>query len=115
MPYWRLAAAYLVFFGTLGAFVPYWSLYLQAQGLDPAQIGELLGLFMATRIVAPNLIAWWSYASTRDHTWLLGLAVCTTLGFSLSLRYTDYLGLLLMMALFGFGWHALLPQMESFA
>ncbi len=112
-PYWRLAATYGLFFGTLGAFVPYWSVYLQQQGLGPEQIGMCLGLFMATRIVAPNLIAWWSYGTLRPRAWLLGITALTVLGFSVGIWRQDYPSLLLMMLGFGLGWHALLPQIES--
>lgn len=68
---------------------------------------------MATRIVAPNLVAWWSYGSKHPRRWLLGITLTTLIGFSFSLWRQDYLSLLLMMAWFGLGWHALLPQIES--
>ncbi len=58
MPRLRLGLFYFMFFATVGAFMPYWSLYLDALGLSTADIGLTLGLMMATRIVTPNLWAW---------------------------------------------------------
>ncbi|MFA5530879.1 MAG: MFS transporter, partial [Thiohalomonadaceae bacterium] len=58
MPYWRLSSFYLFYFASLGALLPYWSLYLQQRGFTALEIGELMAVLMATRIVAPNLWGW---------------------------------------------------------
>ena len=63
MPYWRLSGFYFFYFAVLGALVPYWGLYLQFRGFGPAQIGELMAVLMATKIVAPNIWGW-----IADHT-----------------------------------------------
>ena len=43
IPYWRISAFYLFYFASLGAFVPYWSLYLQSKDFDArALAGEAL-------------------------------------------------------------------------
>ena len=63
VPYWRLSAFYLFYYATLGAFIPYWTLYLAGEGYVPAAIGQLMALMMMTRIVAPNVWAW-----LADHT-----------------------------------------------
>jgi len=49
----RLASFYLLYFAGLGALVPYWAPYLKHLGFSPAEIGELVAVFMATRIAAP--------------------------------------------------------------
>ena len=58
MPYWRLSGFYLFYFATLGALVPYWSLYLKGLGFSAVEIGELVAILMATKIVAPNIWGW---------------------------------------------------------
>ena len=63
MIYWRLSAFYLFYFASLGALVPYWSVYLKSLGFDVVQIGELVAILMATKIVAPNVWGW-----IADHT-----------------------------------------------
>ena len=55
LPARRLAMFYFVFFAGVGAFMPYWSLYLESVGMDAATIGWVMASMMATRIVAPNL------------------------------------------------------------
>lgn len=53
VPYWRLSAFYLFFFATLGALLPYWSVYLRALGYDAGEIGSLMAVSTA-RWVAPR-------------------------------------------------------------
>ncbi|HHJ80569.1 MAG TPA: MFS transporter, partial [Candidatus Tenderia electrophaga] len=55
MPYWRFSNFYFFFFASIGVLVPYWSLYLKSLGFGPAEIGELMAVIMATKIVAPNV------------------------------------------------------------
>lgn len=57
-PYWPLAGFYFFYFSYLGAFAPYFSLYLVAIGFTAAQIGVLMALPQVTRIFAPHLWGW---------------------------------------------------------
>ena len=63
MIYWRLSGFYLFYFASLGALVPFWSLYLKSLDFSMTQIGQLIAILMATKIVAPNLWGW-----IADHT-----------------------------------------------
>ena len=63
MNYWRLSGFYLFYFATLGALVPYWSLYLQSLDFSVTEIGQLTAILMATKIVAPYVWGW-----IADHT-----------------------------------------------
>ena len=63
MIYWRLSGFYLFYFAALGALVPYWGLYLKSLGFDVTQIGQLIAILLATKIVAPNVWGW-----IADHT-----------------------------------------------
>ncbi|MCW8885694.1 MAG: MFS transporter, partial [Motiliproteus sp.] len=58
IPYWRLSSFYLCYFSLLGALVPFWGLYLEDLGFSAGEIGSLVAILMATRIVAPNLWGW---------------------------------------------------------
>ncbi|HND14694.1 MAG TPA: MFS transporter, partial [Pseudomonadales bacterium] len=49
---------YFLYYAFLGVMMPYWSLYLQAVGLDATAIGVVLAVMAATRIVTPNLWGW---------------------------------------------------------
>jgi PPP family 3-phenylpropionic acid transporter len=61
--HWRLSRFYFFYYFFVGAFVPYWGIYLQSQDFSPASIGILLSLFQISRIVAPNFWGW-----LADHT-----------------------------------------------
>ena len=58
LPYWRLAGAYFFYFAYLGAFAPYFSLYLSSLGIAAAGIGVIMALPQLVRIFAPHLWGW---------------------------------------------------------
>ena len=63
MPYWRLSSFYFFYFASLGALLPYWTPYLKNLGFSSFQIGNLMAIVMATKIIAPNVWGW-----IADHT-----------------------------------------------
>ena len=54
----RLSGFYFAYFAHLGAFVAYFSLWLQARGYSPAQIAAVLAVPAILRIFAPALWGW---------------------------------------------------------
>jgi PPP family 3-phenylpropionic acid transporter len=111
--YWRLSAFYLLYFSSLGALMPYWSLYLKALGFNAIAIGELIAIIMATRIIAPNIWGW-----IGDHTGkhVVLVRVCsllTVICFSGVLLGSSYLWLALIMGTYSFFWNAVLSQFEA--
>lgn len=113
MPYWRLSGFYLFYFASLGALVPYWSLYLKSLGFSSLQIGQLMAILMATKIISPNIWGW-----IADHTgkrmtvvrWGSLLAIFSFCGVFIA---RDYWPLAAVMLLFSFFWNASLPQFEA--
>lgn len=64
IPYRSLSSFYFFYFAVLGGFMPYWTLYLERElAFSAADIGQLMAVVMATRIIAPNF---WGYVA--DHT-----------------------------------------------
>lgn len=112
-PLARLGAFYFFYFAIIGGFQPYWGLYLQAQGLSPAAIGELMAIVMATRIIAPNF---WGYVADRSGRRLqlvrLG-AVMMTVGWLGVFLARDYWALALVLLVYGFFQNAILAQFEA--
>ena len=113
MYYWRLSGFYFFYFATLGALIPYWSLYLKELGFGATRIGELVAIIMATKIVAPNVWGW-----IADHTgrrmYMVRLAsLLATLSFAGVFFAYGYWELALVTALFSFFWNAALPQFEA--
>lgn len=83
IPYWQLSSVYFFYFAVLGATSPYWSLYLQSLGFSAEQIGSLMALFIATKLIAPNI---WSYLADRtgQHQRVMQLgAILTPICFTL--------------------------------
>ena len=113
-PYVRLSAFYFMYFAALGVFVPYWTLYLKTVAhFSPAQIGELMAVFMASKVVAPFVWGW-----LADHTGqrlrIIRLAsLLATVCFAGMYWQQTYAWVLLVMAGFGFFWNASLPQFEA--
>lgn len=111
--YWHLSAFYLFYFGSLGALIPYWSLYLKNLGFDAQAIGELIAIILATKIIAPNIWGWIADHTGR-HVALVRLsALLTILCFSGVFLGNSYLWLALVMGMFSFFWNAALPQLEA--
>lgn len=112
-PYWRLSGFYFFFFASLGALLPYWSLYLQSLEFSPLQIGWLMALLHGTKLVAPNVWGWLADRSGRRMPviqWGAGLAlVCFCVIF---LDQSFWLVAAVMLG-FGFFWNAMLPQFEA--
>ena len=112
-PYWRLSAFYFVYFTVTGAFVPYWSLYLQHFGYAPVVIGVLVAVPMATKIVAPFLWGWLADRSGRRMRVIRLGALLAALSFSGVFFGHGAWWLALVVGAFSFFWNAALPQFEA--
>ncbi len=113
MPYRSLSSFYFFYFASLGALIPYWALYLESLGFTPRQIGELMAILMATKIVAPNIWGW-----IADHTGRgMGVvrlgSLLAMLSFTILFFGQSYLWIAMVMLLFSFFWNAVLPQFEA--
>ncbi|HUL11448.1 MAG TPA: MFS transporter [Methylococcaceae bacterium] len=113
LPYWRLSGFYFFYFSALGAFLPYWALYLQAEGYTPAQIGQLMALLAGTKLISPNLWGWLADRSGRGMP-LIRMASClTVVGFGMVFWLSGFRWLALITFAFGFFWNAPLPLFEA--
>jgi PPP family 3-phenylpropionic acid transporter len=111
--YLCLSGFYLFYFATLGVLLPYWGLYLQALGFDPARIGELMAIPQATKLVAPNLWGWLADRTGWRMRMVRWACLATALTFAgVYAAGNSYLGLALVGLLFSFFWNAALPQFE---
>lgn len=111
--YWRLSGFYLFYFAVLGALVPYWSLYLQEAGFAAAQIGELVAILMATKLIAPYVWGWIADHTGRRITIIRLASLLAAVVFAGVLVDSSYVWLALVMAGFSFFWNAALPQFEA--
>lgn len=107
-----LMLAYFTYFGVLGVFVPYFGLFLDGRGLDSAEIGLLLAIVTASRIIGPNI---WAALAERSGKPLLIMrtgAFLAILGWCSSFANIGFWPLLIGFTLFSFFWTAILPQLE---
>ncbi len=112
-PYYRLSIFYLFFFTALGSFVPYWSLYLQYLAFTPAQIGELMAIAMASKIIAPYLWGWLADHSGQRIQIIRLTAFLSAIVFAGIFLQDNYFWVALITAGFGFFWNACLPLFEG--
>ena len=113
LPYWRLSAFYLFFFAVLGGLAPYWGPYLRAEGFSAAEIGQLIAILHATKIIAPNV---WGAIADRTGRRMAVVRLGALGGlvtFAGVLLGSTFWWLALVMALFSFFWNAALPQFEA--
>ena len=113
LPYWRLSGFYFFYFAFVGAFTPFWGLYLQSLEFSAFQIGILMSLLQVSRIFGPNLWGW-----LADHTGrrvaVVQLAAALSLLFYLGVFGGESFGwLFLVMALMSLFWSASLPLVEA--
>ncbi|MFN4148650.1 MAG: MFS transporter, partial [Rhodocyclaceae bacterium] len=109
----RLAVWYFFYFAFVGAFAPYFTLYLQDVGLSAWEIGVLMSVPQVMRLVAPNIWGWLAdYLGMRAAIVKLAAfgALTGFCGFFLS---QDRLVLFAAMALVWFFWSAALPLVEA--
>jgi len=111
--YQSLSAYYFFFFATLGAFVPYWPLYLKSLNFTSAEIGKLMAIVLLSKLVAPYFLGW---LADHFHRRLIIIQISTLLSaiiFSGVFVDSSYWGLVLIMAVFGFFWNSSLPLFEA--
>ncbi len=113
MPYWRLSGFYLFYFASLGALLPFWGLYLKDRGFSPVEIGELMAVVMATKLIAPNIWGWIADHTGRRMPIVRLASLLSVLTFVGVFYVTGYWALALVMMLFSFFWNASLPQFEA--
>lgn len=113
MPYWRLSGFYLFYFASIGVLVPYWGPYLNRLGFSPSEIGELMAMVMATKIVSPNIWAWIADHTGRRMQIVRGGSFLAALFFAGVFFGNGYWWLMAVVFLFSFCWNACLPQFEA--
>ncbi len=113
VPYSRLSAYYFAYFAFIGAFAPFFTLYLQSLAFSATDIAILMSLMQLMRIIAPNLWGWLSERSGTRMPIVRYSALASLAGFGLFFVTTDFVGVFIAMAIMSFFWSAALPLVES--
>ena len=110
---WRaLSGCYFFFFALLGLIVPYWGAYLSELNFSSAQIGELMAILMATRIVMPMIWAIHVDKTERRISAIRWGALFSLVFFCGFFIAQSYWSIALVLVFFASCWSAILPQME---
>lgn len=115
LPAKRLASFYFFYYATVGAFIPFWSPYLEARGFSALQMGIAYALMGLMRTIVPVLWGIWADRRGRRMDLIRGASLAALVLF-LCIPFAPNLwwigALMLCYTLF---WHALLPQFEVVA
>lgn len=113
LPYWRLSGFYFFYFAFIGAFTPYWSLYLQSLEFNALQIGVLMSLLLVTRIFSPSVWGWLADHTGKRVRVVQIAAITGFLSFCGFFLGESFAWIFLVMLLMSFFWSASLPLMEA--
>ena len=113
MMYWRLSGFYLFYFASLGALLPYWSIYLKSLDFSITEIGQLMAILMATKIVAPNIWGWIADHTGKRITIIRMASLLAAISFAGVFAGNAFWWLALVLVVFSFFWNATLPQFEA--
>jgi len=109
----NLSAFYFFYFAYLGAFAPFFALYLNSVGMSAVEIGILMALPQLTRILAPHLWGWLADRSgqrMRVVRWSGALGTLAFLGVFGGESFALLCTVLFAMTFF---WSAALPLVEA--
>jgi len=112
-PYWRLSGYYFSYFAFIGAFSPYFGLYLESLSFSAWDIGLLMSQMQLMRVCAPYL---WGALADRlgQRIAVVRLAALLSLAaFGVVFPAETFVTMLLAMALLAFFWSAALPLVET--
>jgi PPP family 3-phenylpropionic acid transporter len=113
LPYRPLAGFYFSYYAYLGAFAPFFSVYLLAVGRSPVEVGVLMALPGAARILAPHLWGWLADATGRPIALLRATTAAGALCFFGVFFGTGFSWLFAVLLLASFFLSAAMPLAEA--
>ncbi len=111
--HYNLSRFYFIYYFFVGAFVPYWGLYLQSEQFSAADIGILMSLFQISRIFAPNFWGWLADHTGKRVAWIRLTALLGLCGFIVVFWAHGFFWLFFVMAALSFFTSSTLPLVES--
>lgn len=111
--HYNLSRFYFIYYFFVGAFVPYWGLYLQSEQFSAADIGILMSLFQISRIFAPNFWGWLADHTGKRVIWIKLTTLLGLCGFAAVFWAHGFFWLFFVMAALSFFTSSTLPLVES--
>ena len=109
----RLSGYYFFYYATVGAFMPYWSPYLEARGFTATQIGIAYAFAGISRATMPFLWGWLGDHSGQRIRLVRQTSVASLLLFLLIPFVDGVWAITLAMLAYNLFWQALLSQFET--
>jgi PPP family 3-phenylpropionic acid transporter len=113
LPYRRLAGFYFFYFAYLGAFAPFFTLYLDSVGMSAVEIGVLMSMPQLTRIAAPHLWGWLADRGAGGMHIARWTGVAGTLAWMGVYASSQFAWLFVVLLAVMFFWSAALPLVEA--
>jgi MFS transporter, PPP family, 3-phenylpropionic acid transporter len=113
VPYARLSAVYFAYFAFVGAFAPYFSLYLDAVGATAWEIGVLISTMQLTRVFGPNFWAWVADRHGRRVALMRASLALAALSFCGIYATRSFWGMFVVLGLLAFFSSAANPLLEA--
>ena len=113
MPYWRLSGFYFWYFAFIGVFATYFSHDLQSIALSAAEIGILMSLLHAVRIVTPNVWGWLADHTGKRIIILRYAFFAATLAYAALFFAKSFWWLFAVMIVMSTFWSATMPLFEA--
>ncbi|ONG42276.1 MFS transporter [Alkanindiges hydrocarboniclasticus] len=111
---YKISGFYFLYYAVVGAFMPYWSLYLEDQGFSRATIGLLASITVLTRIFAPIAWGWLADRTGKRMRWVrLATLMECIIWLSIFLLPNTLGHLAILMFVFSFFQNAILAQFEA--
>lgn len=111
--YRKLSSFYFFYFAYLGAFAPFFALYLNSVGMNAVEIGVLMALPQITRIVAPHLWGWLADRGGRRIGIVRASGAAGTVAFFGVFAGDSFALLFVVLFAMMFFWSAALPLVEA--
>ncbi|MBA6382749.1 MFS transporter [Colwellia sp. BRX10-6] len=108
----RLSSSYFWYFAILGLIIPFLPVFLDAKSFSSIEIGEILAIITATKIIGPTFWAFAADKSGKQLTIIRSGALLALLSFSLLFWLNGYWPVVFCLAIFSLFWTAVLPQLE---
>jgi len=108
----KLSFSYFCYFGILGLVIPFLPVFLDARGFNSLEIGEILAIFTATKIIGPTLWAMMADKSGKQLSIIQFGSVLALLSFTWLFWASGYWPITFVLAIFSLFWTAILPQLE---
>lgn len=109
----RLAFAYVAIFFWMGAYLPYWPVWLADRGMSPTEVGFLLGVAPWTRVIASPLAGRWADRHGRADRLATALSIAWVVAMASFALASGFGDLLLIMIAVGLVHAPLVPLVDG--